>query len=188
MSRAFKRYVYVWGVFSLVNSSDVFLLMKAKASGLTTTTVILLFCAYNVTYSLTSPWLGGLSDKVDRKIILIAGLIVFAFVYLGFGFSSEAWHFWVLFLFYGLYMGATDGVGKSLAVDFSPRGFEATGLGLMGTVTGLCTIFASVVAGMLWDHFGPIYTFVYGASGAIVAATLFVVMNSQRFSERNLRN
>ncbi len=175
MSRAFKRYVYVWGVFSLVNSSDVFLLMKAKASGLSTQTVILLFCAYNVTYSLSSPWLGGLSDRVERKKLLIAGLIVFALVYMAFGFASEPWHFWVLFLSYGLYMGATEGVGKALAVDFSPKGLSGTGLGILGTVTGICTIAASTIAGLLWDKIGIIWPFVFGATGAIIAAFLFIL-------------
>lgn len=175
MSHAFKQYVYVWGVFSLVNSSDVFLLMKAKSAGLSTQTVILLFCAYNVTYSLSSPWLGGLSDRVERKKLLIAGLIVFALVYIGFGFSTEPWHFWFLFLSYGLYMGATEGVGKALAVDFSPKGLSGTALGILGTVTGICTIIASTVAGLLWDKLGIIWPFVFGASGAMLAALLLIL-------------
>ena len=149
MNHSFKRYVYVWGTFSLVNSSDVFLLMKAKSAGLSTQTVILLFCDYNVTYSLSSPWLGGLSDRIERKKLLIAGLVVFASVYLGFGFSMKPWLFWFLFLCYGFYMGATDGVGKALAVDFSPNGLCGTAIGILGTVTGICTIIASTVAGLL---------------------------------------
>ncbi len=106
---SFKKYIYAWGAFSLTNSSDVFLLMKAKSSGLSTQTVIFLFCLYNLTYSLSSPYLGHLSDRIDRKKIMAMGLFVFFLVYLSFGFATETWHFWTLFLIYGLYMGATEG-------------------------------------------------------------------------------
>ncbi len=180
LDKPFHHYVYVWGLFSLVNSSDVFLLMKAKSSGLSIETVILLYCGYNLIYAISSPWLGKLSDKIARKKLLIAGLLIFTFVYLGFGFANSAWHFWCLFLFYGLYMGATDGVGKALAIDFLPNDLHATGLGLIGTVTGFCTIFASLFAGILWDQFGSVYTFIYGAAGAMAAAIFFMFVNAQQ--------
>jgi MFS family permease len=170
----FKRYLYAWGVFSLTNSSDTFLLMRAKSTGLSTPTVIFLYCAYNLIYSLSSPWLGGLSDRIGRKSLMAAGLCVFGLVYLGFGLASESWHYWVLFLIYGLYMGATDGVGKALVVDLSPVEQKATNLGLLGTVTGLCTVLASAFAGAIWDHWGPSWTFVYGAMGAFLATVLIL--------------
>lgn len=175
MSPSFNRYVFVWGVFSLANSSDVFLLMKAKASGLSTQTVILLFCAYNLTYALSSPWLGQVSDKINRKKLLVGGLIVFALVYGCFGFTTTPWHFWFLFLCYGIYMGATEGVGKALAVDLAPKNRKGTALGLLGTITGICTIIASTVAGALWDLVGSTWPFVFGAAGAILAALFLVV-------------
>ncbi len=173
-SPAFKKYIYSWSAFSLANSSDVFLLMKAKSSGLSTPSVIFLFCLYNLTYSLSSPYLGHLSDRIDRKKIMALGLFVFFLVYLSFGFASQPWHFWTLFLIYGLYMGATEGVGKALAVDLTPTHLKATGLGVLGTVTGFCTIFASIVAGVLWDHLGSNYTFFFGACGALAAMTMLL--------------
>lgn len=172
----FKKYIFAWGAFSLTNSSDVFLLMKAKSVGLSTQSVILLFCLYNLTYALSSPYLGHLSDRIPRKKVMIFGLIVFVLVYLSFGFATETWHFWILFLVYGLYMGATDGVGKALAIDLSPIALKATSIGILGTVTGLCTIVASVAAGFLWDHFGSSYTFVYGAIGALTATVILLVI------------
>jgi MFS family permease len=165
----FKKYLLAWTVFSLANSSDVFLLMKAKTAGVSTQLVILLYCAYNLTYALSSPYLGKLSDRVDRKHLMSAGLIVFSLVYLGFSLASESWHFWILFLIYGFYMGATDGVGKALAIDLSPKNLKATGLGMLGTVTGIATIFASATAGLIWDKVGSTWTFIYGAAGAILA-------------------
>ena len=173
-NKPFKSYIYAWGVFSLANSSDVFLLMKAKASGLSTQSVILLFCVYNLTYSLSSPYLGKLSDQIGRKKILISGLMIFALVYLGFGLANESWQYWLLFLIYGLYMGATEGVGKALAVDLSPASLKATSVGILGTITGFSTIFASVFAGLIWDQFGASWTFMYGAVGACMAILMLL--------------
>jgi MFS family permease len=170
LSAPFKRYLYAWGLFSLTNSSDVFLLMKAKSSGLSTQLVILFYCGYNLVYALSSPWLGALSDRIGRKKLMIAGLLVFGAVYLGFGLASQSWHYWALFLVYGLYMGATEGVGKALAVDLSPTHLKATNLGLLATVSGLCTIFASTFAGVIWDQWGSAWTFFYGALGALLAS------------------
>ncbi|MGZ3744057.1 MAG: MFS transporter, partial [Pseudobdellovibrionaceae bacterium] len=165
MSPAFKKYIFAWGVFSLANSSDVFLLLKAKNSGLSTVAVILIYCAYNLTYSLSSPWLGKLSDRIERRKILVTGLLVFALVYFGFSFvngTTVAWKIWLLFLTYGLYMGATEGIGKALAIDLTPKDLKGTSLGILGTVTGISTVFASVVAGLIWDHLGSSWTFLYG--------------------------
>lgn len=166
----FKKYLYAWGLFSVANSSDVFLLLKAKNAGLSTAKVILLYCGYNLVYSLLSPYLGKLSDKIERKKVLIFGLIMFAVVYIGFSALTTLTELIVLFLIYGLYMAATDGVGKAIAVDLADQGKKATCLGLLGTVTGVGALIASLVAGMLWDSLGGHSAFLFGAAGAIAAA------------------
>jgi len=178
MPTPFKKYVCAWGAFSLTNSSDVFLILQAKASGLSSTWVILLYCAYNLVYSLSSPYLGRLSDSIERKHVLIFGLLVFVAVYVGFGFASAPWHFCVLFFTYGFYMAATDGVGKALAVDLTPAHLKATGIGMLGTVTGFATIVASISAGLIWDHFGARWTFLFGAFGALVASLMLLRIRS----------
>lgn len=174
-SNPFKKYIYLWGIFSLTNSSDVFLLLKAKSMGYSTQFVILLYCVYNLTYSFSSPYLGKLSDNIGRKKLMLLGLLIYTLVYAGFGFASQSWQLWPLFLIYGLYMGATEGVGKALAVDLAPSDLKATSVGILGTVTGLCTIIASTAAGFLWDHYGSSWTFFFGAIGAIFS---FVVLTS----------
>lgn len=106
------------------------------------------------------------------------GLLTYSFVYLGFGLSSEPWHYWILFIFYGLYMGATDGVGKALAVDLSPEHQKATTLGLLGTSTGFATIIASSLAGIIWDSIGSSYTFFFGTLGALLASALILTLKT----------
>lgn len=178
-SPSFRRYLLAWGVFALANSSDVFLLLRAKQEGMSLTTTILLYAFYNLLYAVTSPSLGHLSDKIGRKKVLISGLLVFAFVYASFGFATEAWQFWLLFGIYGIYMGATDGVGKAFAIDLVPAALKATGVGLLGTVTGVATIFASSVAGLLWDRAGAQWTFLYGAFGALAAVAILMSVGRQ---------
>lgn len=169
----FKYYLFSWTVFSLANSSDVFLLLKTKQAGVSLTDTILLYCFYNLIYALASPSLGGLSDRIGRKSVLVFGLAVFAFVYLGFAFATEPLHFWILFGIYGFYMAATDGVGKAFAIDLLDENRKATAVGYLGTCTGIATLFASTTAGFLWDHYGSVATFSYGAVGALLAcATL----------------
>jgi MFS family permease len=166
----FRRYLSAWTLFSLVNSSDVFLLMKTKAAGVSLAEVILIYCFYNLVYAGFSPVFGGLSDRLGRARVLVFGLVIFAGVYLGFAAATARWQFWALFGVYGLYIAATDGVGKALAVDLVPAADKATGLGTLGTFTGLATIVASTIAGLLWDHCGPAAPVVYGTVGSLVAA------------------
>lgn len=170
----FKNYLSAWGIFSLVNSSDVFLLMKAKEIGLATSEVILLYCGYNLLYALSSPVLGRWSDRFSKWNFLSSGLALFAFVYLGFAWATQAWQLTLLFFLYGIYMAATDGVGKALVIELVPKELKATGLGMMGTITGIATILASTVAGILWDHLGTSAPFIYGAGGAFISAVIFL--------------
>lgn len=170
----FKTYLVSWALFSLTNSSDIFLLLKAKEQGLSLNTVIFMYCFYNLTYSLVSPYFGKLSDRIARKKIMILGLLIFSFVYFGFSLATVTWHFWVLFGIYGLYMAATDGVGKALVVDLADPRLKASSLGVLGAVTGVCTLFASTVAGGIWDHFGSSWTFIYGVAGALCSIIFLI--------------
>ena len=172
MPAAFRAFMVPLGVFAIVNSSDLFLLLKAKNAGFTATGVILLYVAYNIVYAAGSPYLGGLSDRIGRKAVLAGGLAVFALVYVGFAFAGAGWHLWVLFAVYGLYIAATDGVSKSYAANLVPSGIRGSAMGLMGLVTGMGALLASSVGGVLWTEIGPWSTFAYGALGAIVGAIL----------------
>lgn len=176
----FRLYLAAWLPFVLVNSSDVFLILRAKQLGFSTTAVVLVYTLYNLVYALASLPLGHLSDRLDRRFVLVGGMLVFAAVYVGFAFVTETWHVVALFAVYGLYIAATDGVGKAFAVDLVPQDLRATSIGLLGTVTGIMTLVASALAGLLWDTVGPWAPFALGAAGAIVSAALFMTLPGLR--------
>jgi MFS family permease len=166
---SFRSYLVAWTVFSIANSSDVFLLMKVRESGFGMTATILMYIFYNLTYALLSPFFGKQSDHRPRRQVLFFGLMVFAAVYFGFSFATEWWQFLILFGLYGVYMASTEGVGKALAVDLFDPDRKATAIGIIGMFTGLATILASTIGGLLWDHFGSSWTFWYAAIGAMMA-------------------
>lgn len=168
----FRNYLVAWTVFSLANSSDVFLLLKVNQVGGSTIFTIVLYCFYNLVYAALSPLLGKWSDRVPKKVVLSFGLVVFALVYLGFSVVEEIWQCWLLFGFYGVYMAATEGVGKALAVELFDPKLRATAVGILGASTGIATIIASTVAGAIWDQWGSTWAFVYSAAGAFLGAIL----------------
>lgn len=162
-------------VFALGNSSDVFILLRAKDLGLSTTLVVLVYVVYNFVYMSAAYPIGTLSDRIGRRGIFVAGLLTFATVYLGLALVREAWLVWPLFAMYGLYMAATDGVGKALISDLAPADRRGAVLGLYGTITGVSTLGASLAAGLLWDFVGVPAPFLLGAFGALAAAVLLLV-------------
>lgn len=166
----FRQYIIGWSIFALVNSSDMFLILRAKYFGLSTITVILVYTMYNLVYAFASPVLGKSSDKIGRKTVLVGGLIVFALVYLGFGLAAHAWQIWALFAIYGLYTAATDGVGKAFIIDLVSPDIRGGAVGLLNGVAGVATLLASLVAGLLWARYGFWATFIYGAIGAVISA------------------
>ncbi len=168
----FRRYLLAWGVFSVANSSDVFLILRAEQLFGSTTLTVWLYVFYNIVYAVASPGLGGLSDRLGRRVVLVGGLVVFAIVYAGLAFASAGWMVWALFGVYGLYTAATDGVGKAFAVDLVPKELRASAVGVLGTVTGVATLLASSIAGGLWTLVAPWATFAYGAAGAVLGALL----------------
>ena len=176
----FRWYVGTWGVFAVSNSSDAFIILRVKNVGLSTTAVVLLYVLYNAVYAVASPRLGALSDTLGRRSVLVGGLLVFAAVYAGLALASSGWQLAVLFAAYGVYIAATEGVGKALAIDLVPEGSRASAVGVLGMVTGIATLFASLIAGLLWSTLGPSATFAYGAVGALVTAGLFIVVPALR--------
>lgn len=178
MPRPLLLFIAASFVFALGNSSDVFLLLRARDLGMSTTLVVLAYVVYNFVYMLGAYPIGILSDRIGRRGVFVAGLAAFAATYLGFALTTGATMVWPLFALYGLYMAATDGIGKALITDIAPTERRASAIGLHGMITGLGTLVASVLAGQLWDHVGPAAPFLLGAGSAAIAMALLLAARS----------
>jgi MFS family permease len=172
---ALRRFLLVLFIFSIGNSSDMFLILRANQLGAASTTAVLLFAVCNVLNVLSSYPAGIVSDRLGRKRVLVAGFSLFALVYLGFGMTRSLLPLWFLFAIYGIYLGLTDGIAKAFVVDLVPPSDRGSALGLQATVLSICTLPASVVAGWLWQSIGPAAPFLYGALMAAAATVLLVL-------------
>lgn len=162
-------------LFALGNSSDAFLILRARNLGMEPAVIPLAYFAFNAVYAALATPAGWLSDRIGRRVPLVGGYAIFALVYLGFALAREAWAAGALFVAYGAYPALTEGVQRALVVDLVPVGLRATALGTFATSTGLALLPASVIAGVLWDRVGPAAPFFYGAATAAAAAVLLVI-------------
>lgn len=169
-----KLYLLIVFLFTLGNSSNTFLLLRAKSAGFTDTTVILLYFVYNVTASILAIPFGKKSDKIGRKKILVSAYLMFTLVYLGFGTAQNDWMFVLLFVLYGIYTAMSAGVERALIADIAPPELKGTMLGLHSTVAGVALLPASVICGFLWNSFGSTVPFVFGAIMSLLAAFLLL--------------
>lgn len=179
-SREFKIFVLVNMVFAIGNSSDAFLIVRAKelfaGPGNAMVTVILAYVLYNLTYSLGSYPAGMLADRIGSRRVFASGLLLFALVYGGFAINRSPAMLWVLFAVYGFYTAFTDGVGKAYASQLVQPELRATGLGVYQMLGGLANVVASIAGGLLWQRLGFQATFIYGSLMAVVAVGLFVLL------------
>ncbi len=175
-SPRFKMFLLISLVFAVGNSSDAFLILRAKDLGFTTFSVVLAYVVYNFFYSFLSLPFGHLSDKIGRKRVITAGFLVFALVYFGFALSNSSVSCWFLFAIYGFYMALTEGVGKAYICDLTPADKRGTALGVYYTLTGIVAFFASLVAGLLWNYVDARAPFVYGGVTAILACLMFITL------------
>lgn len=158
-------------LFSLANSSDTFLLLHASDHGFSSWGVVMLYAVYNITYSALSYPAGALSDRLGRWQIMTVGWLLYAAVYAGFALLpvTQAWGLWPLMALYGVYMALTEGVGKALIADHAPRESRGAAMGLFYALTGVTTFGASLLAGVIWDHYGSSSAFMLGAVFALLA-------------------
>ena len=175
-----KLYLLVAFIFTLGNSSNAFLLLRAKSVGFDDKNVILLYFIFNLTASILSIPLGRLSDRIGRKKLLVTGYIVFSTVYLGFAFASSQTTIIFAFILYGFYTAMITGVERAYIAEISPKDLKGTMLGLHSTIVGAALLPASLIAGFLWDGFGAPATFMFGAGMSLLAAfTLLLFMKNK---------
>ncbi len=164
----YKRLVVGLLLFALFNSSDVFLLLKMKESGLTDTQVIGVYIFYNLAYALLAYPVGIIADKLGLKKIFLSGLFVFALVYAGFAFNHNIIIFLLLFLLYGVYAAATEGISKAWISNIVDPAETATAIGTFAGLQSIASLFASMCCGLLWYNVGPMATFLITAGISII--------------------
>ena len=167
------RFWTVLGVillFTLGNSTDAFLLLRATQLGVPTALVPILWAMLHVVKSASSTPGGALSDALGRKPLIVAGWMLYAAVYLAFGRATEAWQVWALFAVYGVFFGLTEGSEKALVADLVPAARRGTAFGWYNLAIGLGALPASLLFGALWDRFGPAVAFSFGAGLALAAS------------------
>lgn len=172
-SPSFKYFLLVMFIFSIGNSSDAFLILRAQNLGLGVTLTVATYVLYNLTYTLFSYPAGVIADKIGAKKVLAVGFWLFAAVYLLFGFAQSSILIWILFPLYGIYMGLTDGISKAYISTMVPTEKSGTAFGAQQTIIGICALLASVIAGVLWTKISPSAPFYFGGIMATIAAIMF---------------
>jgi MFS family permease len=166
---SFKRLLVVIAVFTLSNSTDAFLLLRATDAGVSPVALPLLWMVLHFSKVVSSLVGGDLSDRFGRRTLIAAGWSVYAFVYIGFAFVDSAWQCWLLFGAYGIYFGLTEGVEKALVADLVPEQKHGTAYGLYNLAYGVTVFPASLIFGFMWDQFGAATAFMASACVTVVA-------------------
>ena len=173
----FKFYMFllIVSIFTLGNSSDAFLILRAQNLGVGLLSIPLVYALFNFIYASFSVPLGNLSDKIGREKVIILGWFAYALSYLGFALANKSIHVWLLFAFYGIYYATTTGVAKAFVADLIDTENRGTAYGIYNTVLGLITLPASLIAGILWDKINPSAPFLFGSAVAWVSTILLFI-------------
>ncbi len=171
----FKRFLVVLALFTLSNSSDSFLILRALDSGVSVAVIPLLWAAHHGTKVVSSLLGGDLSDRLGRKRLIVSGWILYAAVYAGFAFVANDVSVWILFLIYGVYFGLAEGAEKALVADLVSPEQRGTAYGLYNLAFGITVFPASLLMGMIWDWKGPTTAFLVSAVMGATAAALLLM-------------
>lgn len=186
--RRFKLFLVVVVLFTLGNSSDAFLILRAQDAGLPLAGIFGMMITMNLVYAAVARPAGALSDRLGRRRFLVLGWLVYAAVYAGFAAARTGWQAWALMGVYGLYYGLTEGVAKAFVADLVPRERRGTAYGVYHAAVGITAFPASLIAGLLWkgagrwEGLGPSAPFLFGGGLALMAAAMLAVFSGR--SER----
>ncbi|NUQ24282.1 MAG: MFS transporter [Saprospiraceae bacterium] len=175
----YRRLAAALLLFTLFNSSDVFLLLKIKEAGLSDTTVIGIYIFYNLVYALAAYPLGIVADRLGMKRVFAGGLLLFAAAYAGMAFADTHAVFIALFFLYGLYAAATEGVAKAWISNICEKKDTATAIGTYTAFQSICALLASSLAGLIWYSVGPAAIFGLSAVVAVLVAGYVLLKNEE---------
>jgi len=176
LSGRFWAYLLVVLLFTLGNSTDAFLLLRANQLGVPVALAPILWAVLNFVKAATGTYGGQLSDKVGRKPLIVGGWLLYAAVYFAFAWAGAPWQAWALFAVYGVFYGMTEGTEKALVADIVPRSRRGAAFGWYNLAIGLGALPASLIFGWIWDKSGASLAFIFGASLALVAAVLITLV------------
>lgn len=162
--------------FTLFNSSDVFLLLKAKQAGLSDTIVIAVYIFYNLVYALFAFPIGIVADNIGLKKMFLTGLVLFACVYFGMSAINNTYYFFGLFFLYGVYAAATEGISKAWISNITDKKDTATAIGTYTGFQSICAMLASTLAGLLWFRFGAPVTFLVTGVITLIVIVYFIIV------------
>ncbi|MGC9611025.1 MAG: MFS transporter [Minisyncoccia bacterium] len=177
LPKSFYLFLFIVILFTLGNSSDAFLILRAKNLGITLLEIPIVIALFNLVYASAAVPFGSLSDRIGRIPTMLIGWGAFVLVYAGFAFASNSWAIWPLYAFYGVYYATSEGVAKALLADIVETGHRGRAFGIYGTTVGLAALPASFFAGYLWDKIGPQAPFIFGASMAGLALILLIAFS-----------
>ncbi|MCK4404117.1 MAG: MFS transporter [candidate division Zixibacteria bacterium] len=169
----FKVFILGATIFTLGNSSDAFLFLRAKDLNIDLVYIPILWLVLNLVYALVASPAGALSDRIGRKNLIVSGLLIYTLVYLGFAFATRSIHVWILFGIYGLYYGLANGVMRAYVADLVGEEKRATAFGVYHGAVGLTALPASLIFGWLWQSAGVSVAFGFGAALALLALLIF---------------
>ena len=181
-NRPFRFFMLIVVLFTLGNSSDAFLILRAQNAGLSVPGVLGMMLSFNLVYALLSTPAGVLSDRVGRRRLLGAGWLIYVVIYLGFALAKAGWQTWLLMLMYGVYYALTEGIARAYLADLVPAHQRGTAYGVLHAAIGITALPASVLAGALWQGvgawagWGPSAPFYLGAGFALCAVLLLYFM------------
>jgi MFS family permease len=180
LDHKFWLFLGVVVIFTLGNSADAFIILRAQERGLNVLQILGMLLTFNAVYTLIASPAGALSDRIGRRSVLIAGWLVYGAIYLGFALSNTGAQIWLFYGVYGLYYALTEGASRAFVADLVPQEQRGTAYGLFHAGVGLAALPASLIAGILWQGLGgwtglgPAAPFYFGAFMALVAVMLFV--------------
>jgi len=180
----FYLFLVIVFVFTLGNSTDALLMVKANEVGVKVAFIPLVYMITSIVAVLFAIPVGSLSDRIGKEKILIAGYLIYAIVYYGFGVTSHAGAIVALFAMYGLYSAATDGIQKAFISDITDKNRQGTGLGIYNALLGITLLPASLIAGVLYDKVNSRVPFYFGAAMALVSAVLMIFFVRRRKGEK----
>ena len=172
----FKWFLIVVALFTLSNSTDAFLLLRAQQAGISPPLLPILWMILHISKVLSSIAGGHLSDRIGRRPLIVSGWIVYALVYAGFAFVDSAWQAWALFIVYGAYFGLTEGNEKALVADLVDEDKRGTAYGFYNLAFGITVLPASLIFGLIWTKVGAETAFLASGTVSIVAAVLFLTL------------